>query len=77
MPAKTSSWVMPSARSAPFRSVRRNISSPIDSHRPEACQTEAGCMAGSRNSWAPMASISWRMMSPTFWWTRQPSGSIE
>ena len=34
-------------------------------------------MAGSRNSWAPMPSISWRITSPTFWWTLQPSGSIE
>ena len=77
MVAKTSSWVMPRAMSAPLRSVRRNISSPMDSQRPDFCHTEAGCMAGNRNSWPPIASISWRMISPTFWCTRQPSGSME
>ncbi|MEZ5165778.1 MAG: hypothetical protein R2695_04540 [Acidimicrobiales bacterium] len=70
---KISSWVMPRAFSAPLRSMIRNISSPITSQRPDLRHIEAGCIAGSRNSCAPMASISSRTIRATFSWTRQPS----
>ena len=70
----TSSWVMASAMSAPLRSLRRNISSPIASQRPDSCQISAGCSTGMSISWQPMASISSRMMFSTLRITRQPAG---
>ena len=72
-----SSWVMPSARSAPLRSARRNISSPMSAQRPLRCQTSAGCMTGIRISCAPILFISSRMMPMTFSRTRTASGSSE
>ena len=73
----TSSWVMPRARSASLRSRSRNISGPTDSQRPERCHSDAGCMAGSRNSCAPISSMPWRTMFSTLSCTRSPSGSSE
>ena len=75
--AKISSCVMPSASRAPLRSVSRNISSPITSHRPLRCQISAGCMIGSSTSWPPMPFISSRMMSMILARTRTASGSSE
>ena len=72
-----SSCVIPSARSAPLRSLSRNIASPISSQRPLRCQTSAGCITGIRISCAPMRFISSRMMSMTFSRTRTASGSSE
>ena len=75
--AKTSSWVIPNARSACLRSCSRNISKPMVSQRPERCQSDAGCMAGSRNSWAPISSMPSRTIRSTLLCTRSPSGSSE
>ena len=75
--ATISSCVMPSARSAPLRSLSRNIASPISSQRPLRSQGSAGCMTGIRISWAPIRSISSRMMPMTFSLTRTASGSSE
>ena len=72
-----SSWVMPRAKSAPLRSLSRNISSPISSQRPLLTHSSAGCMTGIRNSCAPIRFISSRMISITFSRTRWPSGSSE
>ena len=73
----TSSWVIPRARSASLRSWSRNISGPTESQRPERCQIDAGCMAGSRNSCAPISSMPWRTMFSTLSCTRSPRGSSE
>ena len=75
--ATISSWVMPRARSAPLRSLSRNISSPISSQRPLLRHSSAGCMTGIRISCAPIAFISSRMIPMTFSRTRWPSGSSE
>ena len=72
-----SSCVMPRAMSAPLRSLRRNISSPMTSQRPLRCHTSAGCMIGIRISWAPILFISSRMIAMTFSRTRTASGSSE
>ena len=75
--AKISSCVMASASRAPFRSVSRNISSPMISQRPLRSQISAGCMSGSSTSCAPIWFISCRMISMTLDRTRTAIGSSE
>ena len=61
--AMTSSCVMPRHMSRWFRSLRRNISPPMVSQRPDCCQSSAGWMTGMVISCPPMPFISSRMMA--------------
>ena len=67
-----SSCVIGSTKRSLFRSV--NLKTSGYSYRPVASQSSAGVSTGISISWAPMASISSRMIWTTFSWTRQPSG---
>jgi hypothetical protein len=74
MAVKISSCVMPRPYSPPLRSFSRNMLAPITSQRPDSFQISAGWSAGRKNSWAPIAAISSRMMASIRARVRRASG---
>ena len=67
-----SSWVMPSTKSRPARSLSRNCS--VSGYRPVVCQISAGWRIGIDSSCAPMRSISSLRIASMRRMTRSPNG---
>ena len=55
-------------------SISLNISAPYAGHRPLSCQISEGCTMGIMISWAPVGTISSRMISSIFRRLRQARG---